>query len=230
MKKTVGGLLRTAGGVLSGAGGRLTRTDFDRELARWNRSDGERTHRLDYDLDERSLVLDVGGYHGQWASDIYAMYQPTIHIVEPVKAFADGLRKRFARNPKITVHALGLAPAAGTAELYLDANQSSLYLNAGKGAETITLVQANTWFASQRIDAIDLLKIHTEGAEYDLIEHLIDTGWIGRIRDLQVQFHDYAPNALTRLAAIRERLSTTHALTYQYSMVFENWHRRAGGR
>src|SRR5689334_20963835 len=145
MKKFAAGLLKTAGGVLNGVGRRLERTDFDRELTRWSQNDGERTHRLDYDLDERSLVLDVGGYQGQWASDIYAMYQPTIHIFEPVKAFADDLRNRFARNPKITVHALGLAPSAGTADLYLDANQSSMYLNAGKGTERITLVKASTW-------------------------------------------------------------------------------------
>jgi FkbM family methyltransferase len=226
MRRPLANLLRRAGGACASVAGRLHRTEVDRQLDRWYRDDGEHTHRLRYDLTEQSLVIDVGGYQGQWSSDIYAMYQPTIHVFEPVKQFADDLKRRFQRTANIHVHQVGLSAANQPATIFLADNASSLFLDAGRGREAITLVNANEWLASQGIAAIDLLKIHTEGAEYDLIEHLIETGWIPRIRDLQVQFHDYAPNAHARLDRIRRTLGTTHDLTYQYSFLWENWRRR----
>jgi FkbM family methyltransferase len=226
MKQQTATLLRKVGAAANGAANRLYRADVDRELDRWYRLDGEHTHRLRYDLDEHSVVIDVGGYQGQWASDIFAMYRPSIHVFEPVREFAEGLRQRFRHNSRVRVHAVGLAGANGPGTMYLDDNGSSLYLDAGRGTETVSLVKASEWLCGQSIRAIDLMKIHTEGAEYDLLEHLIEAGWMPRIRDVQVQFHDYAPRAHERLATIRERLGQTHDLTYQFPWVWENWRRR----
>ena len=56
-----------------------------------------------------------------------------------------------------------------------------------------------------------------------LLEHLIDIGAVGQIRDLQIQFHDFVPEAKKRMAEIRSALSRTHEPTYQYEFVWENW-------
>ena len=39
--------------------------------AGWVRDRGDQTLRLDYDLAAASIVFDLGGYEGQWASDIF---------------------------------------------------------------------------------------------------------------------------------------------------------------
>lgn len=44
------------------------------ESLRWATDKGDSTHRLNYDLDENSIVFDVGGYLGKWAELIYAKY------------------------------------------------------------------------------------------------------------------------------------------------------------
>ena len=69
------------------------------------------------------------------------------------------------------------------------------------------------------------MKINIEGAEYDLLDHLIETGFIANIINLQIQFHEFVPNAKERMENIQKRLEKTHALTYQHEFVWENWKR-----
>jgi hypothetical protein len=40
--------------------------------------------RLEFDPSPDGVVLDVRGYEGQWASDIFARYGCRIHVFEPV--------------------------------------------------------------------------------------------------------------------------------------------------
>lgn len=99
---------------------------------------------------------------------------------------------------------------------------SSLFLQ-GKHTAEVTLVGAADFIRDNNIRGIDLMKINIEGAEYDLLEHLIDTGFVEHIKNIQVQFHDFVPNAEQRMRRIQQRLQQTHSLTYQYPFVWENW-------
>lgn len=76
------------------------------------------------------------------------------------------------------------------------------------------------------INTIDLMKINIEGGEYELIEHFIEKEFIKEIRDIQVQFHGFVPDAGVRMKKIQEELKKTHFLTYQYEFVWENWRRK----
>lgn len=70
------------------------------------------------------------------------------------------------------------------------------------------------------------MKINIEGGEYELIEHFIESEFVKEIRDIQVQFHDFIPDAGVRMKKIQEELKNTHFLTYQYEFVWENWRRK----
>src|SRR5215469_14720654 len=96
---------------------------------------GDKTLRLFYDLGADSLVFDLGGYEGQWASDIYAMYGCRIHVFEPVAKFAEDIRKRFGRNARIVVHDFGLAERTATATLSIQADGSSMFKTRSQTAE-----------------------------------------------------------------------------------------------
>ena len=191
---------------------------------RWFQDDGDKTLRLNYQLDTNSLVFDVGGYEGQWASDIFAKYCCTIHVFEPVLEFADNIEKRFVQNPKIIIHRVGLADREQTVEIHFDDNQSSIYTN-GADRREAKLISAKQVIDTEGIERIDLMKINIEGGEYDLLDHLIDTGLVKQIVNIQVQFHDHVPNAERRMQKIQQALQKTHYLTYQYPFVWENWKR-----
>jgi hypothetical protein len=87
-------------------------------------------------------------------------------------------------------------------------------------------VCAAEFFHRHSIESVDLVKINIEGGEYDLLDHLIAEGLIERIRDVQVQFHDFVPGAEARRAAIRHGLEATHVVTYDEPFVWENWRRK----
>jgi FkbM family methyltransferase len=210
---------------LNRLGAALYRSPVERRVEPWFRQRGDKTFRVEYDLDQDSVVLDLGGYEGQWASDIFARYCCRVHVFEPVPEYAAAIRKRFAKNPKVRVHAVCLAAHDGTGEIVLSQDGSSLF-RAGARGVPVALVEATAFLARHGINGISLMKINIEGGEYDLLEHLIATGTVGAIRDIQVQFHDFVPHAEERMRAIQQKLAETHALTYQFPFVWENWRRK----
>src|SRR4051812_6295317 len=74
----------------------------------WFEACGDQTLRLDYPLSEHSFVMDLGGYEGQWASDIFSKYQCKIFIFEAHIPFANNIAQRFKQNDKIKVFPFGL--------------------------------------------------------------------------------------------------------------------------
>jgi len=170
----------------------------------------------------------VGGFEGQWASDIVAMYGCRIHIFEPIPEFAEGIERRFARNPLITVHPVGLSSQDGTAVAAV-AGDASSHHRRGDRSVKIKLRAAEAIMDELGCERIDLMKVNIEGAEYDLLDHMIAQGMISRVRDLQVQFHAFVPRAVERTNAVRASLEATHYLTYRYDFMWENWRLRDSG-
>ena len=197
-----------------------------RRVAPWFAIDGDRTLRLEYDLGPSSTVLDVGGYEGQWASDIFGRYACTVHVFEPVPAFADRIAARFAANPRVVPHPYGLAGSSRDAYIALHADGSSVIDRGDREQVPIRLVGVDEAFAALELGEVDLMKVNIEGLEYELVERLLETGFLARVRDLQVQFHDFVPDAEQRMRALRRRLAATHTLTYDFPFVWENWRRR----
>jgi len=191
----------------------------------WIRDRGDKTLRLNYDLDENSLVFDLGGYQGQWTSDIFSMYCSTIHVFEPVVEFADAIERRFCRNEKISVHRFGLSNETGVMQISVDRDSSSLY-KAGNDIRPARFVRAVDFMQERQVRTIDLMKINIEGGEYDLLEHLIECALVESIRSIQVQFHDFVPDAEKRMASIQQELEKTHTLSYRYPFVWEGWRLR----
>jgi len=193
----------------------------EKRTMKWLLDNGDTKFRLDYDLDQNSVVFDLGGYNGQWASDMFSKYCCNILIFEPVEIFAQNIKDRFSNNPNIRVIQKGLSGADKVTGMSNSLDSSSMYK--GHLVEDVTLVRAIDYFKKYNIHRIDLMKINIEGGEYDLLEHLIATNFIKNIVNLQIQFHDFVPKAEERMRNIQDDLGKTHKLTYQYEYVWENW-------
>jgi len=199
-----------------------------RELVvrRWKNDQGDQTLRLKYTLDARSVVMDMGGYRGDWAHEIHQRYGSQVHVFEPVRSFADAITSRFQGNSAIHVHPFGLGSLTRQESIDLSADASSMY-SAGSQTETIELVEAFEWMTDQNINYVELMKINIEGGEYELLEHMLDKDLVSRVDNIQVQFHDIASDSEARMDSILQRLSKTHGPTYQYRLVWENWQKNA---
>jgi len=194
MVRIVSRLLAKMGDACFRASKELYQSPVERRAAKWFQDQGDKTLRLDYDLNEDSLVFDLGGYEGQWASDIFARYCCWIHVFEPVQEFASRIEQRFSKNKNIIVHRFGLASETRVASIALKGDSSSIFAST-KESEEIRLVKALDFISGRSITAIDVMKINTEGGEYDLLDHLIDSGFAPNIANIQVQFHDCVADA-----------------------------------
>jgi FkbM family methyltransferase len=150
-------------------------TEQEKMFLKWNADGGDQALRFDYDLTPDSLVLDLGGYEGQWASDIFARYLCHVVVFEPATEFAANIRHRFRCNPKIRVCSFGLGAVSRTETLYLSADGSSTFTKDGP-TETIQIVDVAAWANQENIQAVALMKINIEGGEYELLKRLIEIG------------------------------------------------------
>ena len=207
---------------------------FDSEqkkvLHSWISVKGDEKLRLNYgDLNEKSIVFDVGGYKGQWASDIFSKYLCTIYVFELVKEFADLIKSKFSKNKKIIVNDFGLGNKTEEKIIYLQDDSSSVYGKGngkgnGKGdREKIKILSIEDFIKKNEIEKIDLMKINIEGGEYELLESLLEGNFVSKIKNIQVQFHRNISFPDKRRRQIQDKLKKTHKLTYCFPFVWENW-------
>jgi len=208
--------------VFKSIGNRLCLTKQSRRCRPWFAIDGDSTLRLEYPLNEDSVVFDLGGYKGQWASDIFSKYCCNLYVFEPVIAFYEAIENRFKQNSKIRTFPFGLAEENKKVVLGLDKDRSSMFKR-GDENEVVVLHGFKDFLHTQQIKNIDLIKINIEGAEYDLLDSIIKEGLQTHIRDIQVQFHGFVPDAENRMKGIQKMLEQTHEMTWQYPFVWENW-------
>ena len=204
---------------------------FEKNKAEWYRIKGDENLRVQYDLSPDSIVFDVGGFLGLWCVEISARYSPIIFVFEPVKEFYDILQNRFSANKNIKVFPYGLAAKNSNETIAVMSESSSSYrektkLHENSEKQIVEFKDIVAFLNENNISHIDLIKINIEGGEYELLERLINIGFINNIENIQVQFHDFVENAESRMTALKKKLNETHELTYEYTYVWENWKRR----
>lgn len=191
---------------------------------RWRRDQGDVRLRLNYPLDSDSVVVDVGGYRGDFADQIHRKFGSHIYLFEPVPQFFELCRLRFADCPDVRCFDYGLSAETGHFAITNEADGSSIAKHGSGTSRQQVIVRRFADVASElAIDHIDLLKVNIEGGEFDLLPHMIDTGWIRHVRYLQVQFHTFVDDAARRRDQIRDRLRRTHAEMWNYPFVWESW-------
>jgi len=194
----------------------------------WARIVPEDDLRARYDLSPSSHVMDLGGFRGDWTALIVERYGCQVDVFEPVPQFARRLQERFAGNGKVKVHPFGIAGSTRVARMTVDDDSSSI-VGTGPGPE-VSLVQLAEFLQHEGIATVDLMKINIEGAEFEVLDHMIEAGIVTRVRDIQVQFHAVVANAAERMVDIQRRLSATHRRTFQYPWTWENWRLKSAGR
>lgn len=191
----------------------------------WVVARGDDVLKYDYSLDSTSVVFDVGGFNGDWASNIFSMYQCYVHIFEPVSTFSQHIEWRFRNNKKIILHRMALGSKDENAIIYLQDNASSVY-GEGDSKEVIEVKKFPTVLTDLGIEKIDLMKINIEGLEYDLLNNIIDEGCIECVDRLLIQFHEFVPDAVNQMEALQDRLSLTHRPVFQYPFIWESWSKK----
>lgn len=167
--------------------------------------------RYEYDLKPDDVVIDLGAYRGEWANEIRARYGCCVIAVEPTDSI-DDYPCEFIKK------------AAWTFDGKLRFGGAFYYTSAFEDqTHEFECFDVNALLS--RFDEIALLKINIEGAEYELLNHVIDAGLHKRTRNLQVQFHLIEGEPIEEMyGVIASKLKATHELDWRFSFCWESWH------
>ncbi|MGZ3757419.1 MAG: FkbM family methyltransferase [Mucilaginibacter sp.] len=229
MKKNISTLFHKSGNLSKRFFDKIARTIYtapptlkDKAWGDFCAAGGE-SLRFNYNsLDKNSVIFDLGGYEGQWASDIYSRFRSMVYIFEVYKPYYDKIQERFNLNNDIKIFNYGLSSENTVVKIAIDDVSTSAF----KKSENMVDVQLKNiadFIAEHDIQKIDLMKINIEGGEFDLLAYLISSGIVKQVVNLQIQFHDFVPDAINKMATIRNELSKTHKPTYQFDFIWDNW-------
>jgi FkbM family methyltransferase len=146
-------------------------------------------------------------------------------IFEPHPKFYNTIVNRFKNDQQVSAYPFGLGARTETVSFSVANNASSVFDKSDE-KEEVQIVSVKEFLEQHKISQVDLIKINIEGGEYELLEDILDSNMINVFNDIQVQFHDFFPEAKNRMNRIQERLAETHELTYQYEFIWENWRKK----
>jgi len=198
--------------------------------------DWSETKRYNYPLNSDSIIFDVGGYRGDFASEWVSKVDPTIYIFEPfVDLHTSHLHSRFKNNDKVQYFRYGLS----------DFNGNPPLAQAGKEAGSLSEEMFQKWYHGLKEHGteveirkfsevyselgspkVDLIKINIEGEEYPLLNHILDEGLINNFKYIQIQYHDFIKDAGEKRAKIVERMRETHNCQWEFPWIWESWERK----
>src|SRR6185295_9404334 len=157
----------------------VTAFDLDPVLNElWQQAGMERL-RYDYNIQSYDTILDIGAYQGEWSKRMVETFYCQAILFEPVRVPAlDDLRY----NPKYEI----VEAAAWTSNGELKFG--------GNGYWTSAYIDGEQWYRCVDIRGyicyeIAVCKINAEGAEYGLLNFMIDSGLYVNVRNFQIQFH-----------------------------------------
>lgn len=174
-------------------------------------------------IDGEAVVFDVGAYVGDWAQRMWELYEPTIYAFEPAPAAVDQIEAKFGGNDKVHAMAYGLGGSDSIASLGLAAAGSSFFDDGAMGSVDVEIRDVATVLDELGLDHLDVLKVNIEGGEYDLLDRLAETGWLGRIDHVLVQFHEWHPGSYRRRRRNRRDLAGTHREVWCHTWIWEYW-------
>lgn len=171
-----------------------------------------------------SLVIDAGGYEGEWTAQMITRYGCRSEIFEPVPFYAARCRKMFSKNTMVRIRDAALGGSSRVTKFSFAANGSSEFgaHDASRSIEA-PVVDVSMLFDQLADHSVACLKLNIEGGEYEVLERLLKTKQIVRCRSLLIQFHHQPAGWEQRRKQIELGLQETHTREWCYPMVWEKW-------
>lgn len=189
-------------------------------LSKWIKDYGENKLLTNYHFNSTSLVIDVGGYMGVFSDKLLAINDVNLIIFEPVQKYYKILKKKYTKNRKVKIYNLGLSDQNYSDSISVSNDSTSLFKNTGK-TEKANFIDVGLFV--KKVKKIDLMSINIEGSEYQVLDRLIKTNQIKKIKYVQIQFHDFVPNAKIMRRALIKKILKTHKIRYSYPFVWESF-------
>ncbi len=200
--------------------------NLDKEqLDKWTNGAFEKL-RYEYDLNSESICIDLGAFHCEWSLAISEKYNsPKIYAFEATSTIFEIGKNNIVNNSNIRLYNYGVGGSDYAAMINLGPAlgvSTSLFIDSEEKIE-VQIKSIKNVMEDLGILFVDLIKINIEGSEYEVLECIIENNLQKNFKNIQVQFHRLGENYLSRYYKIRESLSKTHKLTYDFPFIWENW-------
>lgn len=146
-------------------------------------------------LNEDSVVFEIGAYKGQWACDIWDKYHCHVYAFEPQEWACEILRDNVAKRHSVYPFNFALGNKSQILDMGEWGTDGCSFVNTGPSAREHgrgMMRDMREFLSKHQIDHIDLVLINIEGYEYDLLRYIITTGIIHNIDALCIQWHTFA--------------------------------------
>lgn len=171
-------------------------------------------------LQPGDVTVDCGANVGDMTA-ILARNGATVHAFEPNPHAYAVLAAKFVGQPNVVCHNAAVGTSAGRLALYLHKNSDQDEVLWSNGSSLLADKPNVSRARSVEVDVVDLaeflqslsepvkvLKIDIEGAEVDLMNHLLDTKVLVSIAHVFVETHDAKiPSLAGPTKALRKRLA-----------------------
>lgn len=138
-------------------------------------------------INEKSIVVDVGAFKGEFAEKILLKFGSNLILLEPLINEYIILEKKFFLNEKIKIINKALSNHNKKAYLLNEANNSLITSKNLSNTLEVNCLDVKDLF--DRELNIDLIKLNVEGSEYEIIEKLIDLNYLTKCKNYLIQFH-----------------------------------------
>jgi len=138
-------------------------------------------HTIFDDLDNSSIVLDLGGWQGNFSQYIYDRYGATVYTVEPNEKFYNNMKERFRGNDKIKLFKCAIGGKTEIVKFYPSPEdfpgqeKGSSLLSSSPYVDESIFIEVQKYSLADfvkeiNVEKIDLIKMDIEGAEKELFD------------------------------------------------------------
>jgi FkbM family methyltransferase len=182
----------------------------------------------DLPIKTNNLVIDGGGYRGEWTAAILSRYGCRVKLYEPVPEFSMHCESLFKDNQLVEVFRSALGGSNRKSNFRLDDNSTTEYSDVASFADSI---EAHVIDIAEVLNGltgvtVGCIKLNIEGGEYEVLERLIQSGTVEFCNSFLIQFHRQPIGYEARYRKINESLERTHTKIWGYEMIWEKWVRK----
>jgi FkbM family methyltransferase len=169
-------------------------------------------------LKKDSVIIDCGGFDGEFTDQILKKKFKKIYIYEPDLNYYNKLTKKYSHKANIKVLNLALHTQNKKIILSNNLNASSIMEKSVNGSQVKAVCVKDEF---KKYNKIDLLKLNIEGAEYGVLDLIFRYNIDNKINSFLIQFHkEYDESEIKRNKILRH-LSKKYKTVFSYKYIWE---------
>ena len=161
--------------------------NYPGEFGRFFKDGGMDTLLNHIKISEKSVVVDVGSFKGEFAEKILLKFGSNLILLEPLINEYNILKKKFFLNEKIKLINKALSNHNKRAYLLNESINSLITDKNSSNVIKVDCIDVKDLFDGKL--NIDLIKLNVEGSEYEKIEKLINLKYLTKCKNYLIQFH-----------------------------------------